>query len=115
MFDAIAIHRYRASFVEFKTKDKEHVLTQFLLASLQAQRVMAEYTTHEFLHHPSIAPIINYHLYCHRVPWSVFNKLEAEVATVSNLAKVAQREADRSTTAGRCGGRGGRGGGGGDE
>jgi hypothetical protein len=72
MFEDIAVHRCHASFVDFKNDNKG--TTEYLWASLQAHRVMAECTAHEFRHHPSIAPIINYHLYRHRVPWSVFSQ-----------------------------------------
>jgi hypothetical protein len=51
------------------------------------------YTTHEFRHHPSIAPIINYHLYTHRVPWSCFTKLEKEVAIVKAAAELIKHVA----------------------
>jgi hypothetical protein len=53
---------------------KQQVATEYLLAALQAHRVMAEYTKHEFQHYPSIGTIINYHFYRDRVPWSVLNK-----------------------------------------
>jgi hypothetical protein len=68
---------------------------------------MAEYTTHEFQHYPSIATIIYYHLYRDRVPWSVFNALQEEVGVAIRLAPETKREANLSTTAGRCGRRGG--------
>jgi hypothetical protein len=67
---------------------------------------MAEYTTHEFRHHPSIAPTINYHLYRHRVPWSAFNDLQEEVSEARQVANEAKRGADRLTTASYGGGRG---------
>jgi hypothetical protein len=41
----------------------DKVATEYLWTALQAHRIMAEYTTHEFQHYPSIATIINYHLY----------------------------------------------------
>ena len=60
--DNIAVYRCRASFDDFKKDVKQQVATECLWASLQAHRVVAEYTTHEFRHHPSIALNIKYHL-----------------------------------------------------
>jgi hypothetical protein len=45
-----------------------------------------------------IAPIVKYHLYRHRVLWSVFNKLKKEVVKAIWLATDAKRGVDRSTT-----------------
>jgi hypothetical protein len=60
---------------------------------------MAEYNTHEFRDHPSIAPIINSHLYRHRVSWSLFSELQEEVTKDRLIANEGKRWADRSTTA----------------
>jgi hypothetical protein len=103
MLDDIVVHRGQAGFVDFKNAEKQ-VTTEYLWASLYSHVVMAEYNTHEFRHHASIAPIINYHLYHHRVPWSVFNELQEEVTKVRLIANAARRWADRSTTAERGGG-----------
>jgi hypothetical protein len=116
VFDDIAVHRGRASFVDYRNNEKGHIATQYVWASLQAQRIMAEYTTHEFRHHPSIAPIINYHLYTHRVPWTHFIKLKKEVADVKATADLAKRTADKSNgPSGRGNARAGRGSGSYDE
>jgi hypothetical protein len=64
----ITLHRCLARCVDFKGGVKQQVAAGYLWASLHAHRVMAENTKHEFRHHPSIAPIINYHTYRHRVP-----------------------------------------------
>jgi hypothetical protein len=99
MFDDIAVYRCRDSFVDFGNDGKQQVATEYLWASLQAHRVMAD----EFRHHPSIAPISNYHLYCNRLPWSVFNDLREEVSEAGQVADEAKRRVDRLTTA-SCGG-----------
>jgi hypothetical protein len=44
MLDGIAVHRCRASFVGLKSDMKQQVATEHLWTSLQAHRVMAEYT-----------------------------------------------------------------------
>jgi hypothetical protein len=85
---------------------KQQVATEYLWAALQARRVMAEYTTHKFQHYPSIATIINYHLYRDRVPWSVVStELQEEGGIGLGLTPETKREANLLTTAGRCGGR----------
>jgi hypothetical protein len=107
MFDDIAVDRCLASFVDFKNELKEQAATEYLWASLDAHRVMTEYTTHEFRHHPSIALIINYQLYRHRAPWSGFNDLRKEVSGSRRLASEVKRRSDRSRNASYSRDRGG--------
>jgi hypothetical protein len=80
------------------------IATEYLSASLQAHRVMPEYTMHESRHHPSIAPIINCQLYRGRVSWSVFDDLWEKVSEACRLANEAKRGAADRLTPASCGG-----------
>jgi hypothetical protein len=51
--------------------------------------------------------VISYHLYRHRLQWSVFNELYEEVGKALRLPTETQGGADQSTTVGRYVGRGG--------
>jgi hypothetical protein len=105
VLDNIAVRRCLANFANFKNEVRQQVATEYLSASLQAHRVIPEYTIHEFRHHPSIAPIINCHLYRGRVSWSVFNDLWEEVSEARRLANEAKRGAADRLTPASCGGR----------
>jgi hypothetical protein len=113
MFDDIAALHTVAKYTNSKDHTPAKVASIFLWATLNAHHIMDEYLAERFRHHRSIAPIINFHLYQFRVPWSVFDKKITVVQEAFRLATEAKRVADRSGNGGggRAGGAG-RGGGG---
>jgi hypothetical protein len=112
MFDDIAALRTVAKYTNSKDHTPAKVASIFLWATLNAHRIMDEYLDERFRHHRSIAPIINFHLYQFRVPWSAFDKkvtaVQEEATKAFRLATEAKRVADRSGNGGggRAGGAG---------
>ena len=71
----------------------------YLWAMVQAHRITQEFISHRWREHPSIAGVVNYHLFCFTVPLSVRNKLKEEVSLLkkneldrqSELSKLVPR------------------------
>ena len=71
----------------------------YLQAMAQAHRVSAEFIQHRWREHPSIAGVINYHLFQFMVPILAHKKLQDEmvalkkimVATQSEVSKISSR------------------------
>jgi hypothetical protein len=112
MFDDIAALRTVAKYTNSKDHRPSKVASIFLWATLNAHRIMDEYLAEWFRHHRLIAPIINFHLYQFRVPWSAFEKkitaVQEEATKSFRLATEAKRIVDRSGNDGgeRAGGAG---------
>ena len=83
----------------------------YVWATLQAHRIMDEYLARDFKNHPSIAPMLNQHLFECRVPLTVFQSLQrehsqlktqlAEVRAVADRARQAAESAKRGNHRGK--------------
>jgi hypothetical protein len=91
-FDGIAVHRFRASLDDFQ-EGGETASSDGVPLGLASC--------------PSRYGRVDYLLYHHRVPWSVFDYFREEVSEAHRVAKEAKRRVDRLTTASCGGGRGG--------
>lgn len=60
------------------TKRKE-VVSRYIWTMGHAINLQNEYRDKQFCNHTTIATVINYHLFCHRVPTSTFNKTVSRV------------------------------------
>jgi len=71
----------------------------YLWAMVQSHRITQDFISHRWREHPSIAGVINYHLFRFMVPLSTYNKLKEEVAVLkknevnrqSELSKLVAR------------------------
>jgi hypothetical protein len=86
----------------------------FLGATLQAHRVMQEYLSASFRSHPSVAPVLNMHLFAHRATLSSFRKSLERLGKVEGSMKeiiplksaiASLKEQVKRTGTGHCGGR----------
>ena len=78
-----------------KLPDKGVSCALFLWGNLQAHRIMDQFLIHSFEGHPVITPVINMHLFQHRVPVSVHNAQKAKVAAMEKLLGELRRDVDR--------------------
>ena len=71
----------------------------YLWAMVQSHRITQDFISHRWREHPSIAGVINYHLFRFMVPLSTYNKLKEEVVVLkknevnrqSELSKLVAR------------------------
>ena len=96
IFINLALVRSSAKFIHVSSADTERVATVLMWSTLQSHRIMQEYLLAGFRGHPNVAPVVTLHLYEHRVPTTVFAKLEKEVETIALLAKSAKSVQDRN-------------------
>jgi len=82
-----------------KLPDKATSCGLFLWGSLQAHRIMDEFTVSAFEGHACITPIINMHLFQHRVPLSLHNTLKSKVLALEKMVGDQKKELDRLKTA----------------
>ena len=82
-----------------KIPDKATSRSLFLWGSLQAHRIMDEFLIHSFKGHPVITPVINMHLFQHRVPISMHNSLKVKVMALEKIVLDHKKELDRLKTA----------------
>jgi len=78
-----------------KLPDKGVSCALFLWGNLQAHRIMDQFLVHSFEGHPVITPVINMHLFQHRVPVSVHNAQKAKVAALEKLLGELRKDVDR--------------------
>ena len=69
-----------------------HSTTLVMWAALCANRVQKDYMETKFRHHPSLAPIVNLHLFKHRVAPHEFKALSEKVTTLKTLAKAVKKK-----------------------
>ena len=77
------------------TKDID-VASTFMWASLQAHRVMQEYTASNFRGHPHVAPVVTLHLYAHRVPRGLHTALEGKFNAMVRDVKAIKVTSDKA-------------------
>jgi len=82
-----------------KLPDKATSCALFLWGSLQAHRIMDEFIVHSFEGHPVITPVINMHLFQHRVPLSLHTSLKTKVLVMEKTLHEHRKELDRLKTA----------------
>jgi len=81
-----------------KLPDKATSCALFLWGSLQAHRIMDEFIVHNFEGHPVITPVINMHLFQHRVPLSLHTSLKTKVLALEKTLNEHRKELDRLKT-----------------
>ena len=77
------------------TKDID-VASTFMWASLQAHRVMQEYTASNFRGHPHVAPVVTLHLYAHCVPCCLHTALEGKFTAMVRDVKAIKVTSDKA-------------------
>ena len=72
---------------EIGSEGRTKIVARYIWTMGRAIIVQNEYCNKQFRNHPSIATVINYHLFQHRVPMSLYKtnmgKLEGEVKTIN--------------------------------
>jgi hypothetical protein len=77
------------------TKDID-VASTFMWESLQAHRIMQEYTVSNFRGHPHVAPVVTLHLYAHRVPRGLHTALEGKFNAMVRDVKAIKVTSDKA-------------------
>ena len=92
------LHRAQMQGVNAKrNKDKFVQCARYLWFSLQGHRVMQAFLRVEFRGHPIIAPIVNLHLFKHRVPTAIHNKTVERVKKLREQLGQYKKDIDRIT------------------
>ena len=81
-----------------RERDKFVKCARYLWASLQAHRIQQEFTRVEFRGHPIIAPIVNLHLFKHRVPVTLYRKSEARIKSLEDTVEKLRKDHDKLVT-----------------
>jgi len=81
-----------------KIPDRPTSCALFLWGSLQAHRVMDQFLIHSFEGHPVITPVINMHLFQHRVPMSMHSALKTKLLNMEKTIADHRKELDRLKT-----------------
>jgi len=71
----------------------------YVWATLQAHCIMDEYVARDFKNHPSIAPMLNQHLFESRVPLTMFQDLQRDHATLKTQLAEVRKIADGARAA----------------
>jgi len=80
----------------------------YLWHSLQAHRVMQDYTTSRFREHPSIAPMLNLNLFKSMTPKEKFDEVRKEILDLRLLLKEVKSTADKALSTANAAKGGGR-------
>jgi hypothetical protein len=85
----IDIHEVRclARYVNYGNIKSSDDATTIVWAALKAHMVQQAYKEARFREHPSVSPVVLFHLYEHRVAKSVFDKAVGKLQTDTALAK----------------------------
>jgi len=65
--------------------ERKHIVAQYIWTMAKSIKVQETYQDALFRNHPSIATVINYHLFQHRVPDSKFDKQMDKVADMKSI------------------------------
>jgi hypothetical protein len=98
----IDIHEVRclAGYVNYGNVKSSGDATTIVWAALKAHTIQQAYKEARFREHPSVSPVMLFHLYEHRVAKSVFDetidKLEDDTASAKTEALAAKRVANQA-------------------
>jgi hypothetical protein len=82
----------------------EHRAGFYFWATLQSHSVAVSWLKTDFKHHSRVAPLLNQHLFEHRVPRAMFDALRDSVTQLEEDTRKAQKTADQAKTGSGGGG-----------